>query len=198
MPIAASPQPPAPQALAPRPLAHRWFFALKPDDIMAHRTHAFAAEQLGEAGLLPPAHHHITLALTPDFPEEPADLIAALLRAGDHVTAAPFPLHLDQLSGSTRTVALRPSRAAPPLRTLQAAIVAAMAEQSIAMRPDWRFNPHETLCYRKGAPFQRPIKGFHWPVTSFALVHSLIGLHRHETIGHWPLHAPEDPQGRLF
>jgi len=193
-----APSPATPPPSARPPLAHRWFFALKPDDVMAHRTHAFAAEQLGETGLLPPAHHHITLALTPDFPDEPADLIAALLRAGDAVAAAPFTLHLDRLSGSARTVALRPSRAVPPLRALQAAIAAAMAAQGIAMRPDWRFSPHETLCYRKGAPFQRPVAGFHWSVTGFVLVHSVIGRHRHETIGQWPLHAAEPAQGCLF
>lgn len=184
---------------APRPLTHRWFFALKPDDRLANRTYAFAVAQLGsEARLLPAAHHHITLALTPDCAEEAPGFIAALLRAGDAVAAAPFTLHLDRLSGGARTVALCPSRVVPPLHALQAAIAAAMAAQGVAMRPDWRFSPHETLGYRKGAPFQRLVEGFDWPVTSFALVHSFIGQRRHETIGQWPLRAPASAQGSLF
>lgn len=183
---------------APRPLAHRWFFALKPDDRLANRTYAFAVAQLGEARLLPAAHHHITLALTPDYTEEAPDLIAALLRAGDAVAAAPFTLHLDQLNGSGRTVALRPSHVVPPLLALQAAIAAAMAGQGVAMRADWHFSPHETLCYRKGAPFQRLVEGFHWPVTSFALVHSFIGQRRHETIGQWPLRPATPAQASQF
>ncbi len=31
-------------APAPRLLAHRWFFALKPDEVTARRTHVFAEE----------------------------------------------------------------------------------------------------------------------------------------------------------
>lgn len=187
-----------PVATAPRLLAHRWFFALKPDDITARRTHAFAEQQLGEHGLLAPDRHHVTLALTEDFDREPHGLVDALMRAGATVIAAPFALHLDRLSGSTRTVALRPTHVVRPLRDLQKGIAAAMAGQGIAMRPDWSFSPHETLCYRKGEPFQQPIEGFHWAVTSFVLVHSFVGLSQHETIGCWPLHAPDDPQGRLF
>ena len=181
-----------------RPLAHRWFFALKPDEITARRTHAFAERELGEGGLLPPERHHVTLALTTDFERAPPGLVAALLRAGDAVTAAPFDLLLDQLSGSARTVALRPSHAVPPLRDLQRRIVAAMAAQGVVLRPDWAFNPHETLCYRKGTPFQRPVEGFRWAVSAFVLVHSFVGLSRHETLRQWPLRPPEDPQGRLL
>jgi len=179
-------------------LAHRWFFALKPDDITARRTHAFAEEALGSRGLLPPERHHVTLALTPAVEREPPGLVAALLRAGDAVAAAPFDLLLDQLSGSARTVALRPAHAVPPLRDLQRRIVAAMAAQGLALRPDWSFSPHETLCYRKGAPFQRPVEGFRWAVESFMLVHSFVGLSRHETVRQWPLRVPQDPQGRLL
>ena len=182
----------------PQPLAHRWFFALKPDAITARRTHAFAEQVLGERGLLPPEHHHVTLALTADFEREPPGLVAALLRAGDAVTAAPFDLLLDQLSGRARTVALRPAHAVPPLRDLQRRIVAAMTAQGITLRPDWSFSPHETLCYRKGAPFQRPVEGFRWAVDTFALVHSFVGRSRHETLRQWPLRPAEDPQGRLL
>lgn len=187
-----------PPAVSPRPLAHRWFFALKPDDITARRIHAFAERELGEGGLLPPERHHVTLALTTDFEHEPPELVAALMRAGDSVSAAPFDLLLDQLSGSARTVALRPSHAVPTLRTLQQRIVAGMAAQGVVLRPDWTFSPHQTLCYRKGPSFQRPVEGFHWAVSAFALVHSLIGLSRHETLREWPLRPAEDPQGRLL
>lgn len=187
-----------PFAATSQPLAHRWFFALKPDDITARRTHAFAERELGTHGLLPPERYHVTLALTADFEREPPGLVAALLRAGDAVTAAPFDLPLDQLGGSARTVALRPAHAVPPLRDLQRRIVAAMTAQGLTLRPDWSFNPHETLCYRKEAPFQRPVEGFRWAVGAFVLVHSFVGLSRHETLRQWPLRPPEDPQGRLL
>src|SRR5690606_25023346 len=124
-------------------IAHRFFFALKPDEETARRTHAFAEQTLGAKGLLVPAHHHVTLALTEDFAEEPPALVARLRHGGGLVAAAPFTLRLDRLVGSTRTVALRPGHAVRPLRNLQKAIAAAMAAQGIAMRRDWTFNPHE-------------------------------------------------------
>lgn len=181
------------------PVAHRYFFALKPDPATARATHVFAETEIGAKGLLEPERHHVTLALTADMADEPPALVQALLRAGEAVGAAPFGLRLDRLVGGYGTVSLRPSRVVPALRRLQAAIATAMAEQRIAMREGWAFSPHETLAYRAAAQsFTRSIEGFHWNVTHFVLVHSMVGLHRHETIGRWPLVAPVDPQGRLF
>jgi 2'-5' RNA ligase len=185
-------------APAPQLLAHRWFFALKPDDITARRTHVFAEEELGAKGLLRPDHHHVTLALTQDFADLPDGLVDMLLRAGDAVMAAPFNLLLDRLVGSNKSVALRSTGAIRLLRALQASIATAMTRHGIALRPGWTFSPHETLCYRKGKPFIQPVTGFRWTVSEFVLVHSFIGLSRHETIGRWPLRPPDDPQGTLF
>lgn len=185
-------------ALAPQFLVHRWFFALKPDEVTARRTHAFAEEELGEKGLLKPAHHHVTLALTDDYADIPDGLVNMLLSAGEAVAAEPFDLVLEQLVGSEKSVALRPKGVVRPLKTLQARIATAMKRQGIAMRETWSFSPHETLGYRKGTPFTRPVAGFRWSVTQFMLVHSLVGLHRHETIGCWPLIATDDPQGLLL
>lgn len=185
-------------APAPRLLAHRWFFALKPDEVTARRTRAFAEEQLGEKGLLRPEHHHVTLALTEDFESEPAGLVDALLRAGADVAAAPFELILDKLVGSHRSVALRPRHALPSLRDLQKEIAGAMTWHGAAIREDWAFSPHQTLCYRPGTPFDRPVTPFRWTVEEFVLVHSFVGLSRHETIGRWALRPVEDPQGTLL
>jgi len=185
-------------APAPELLAHRWFFALKPDDITARQTHVFAEEELGAKGLLRWDHHHVTLGLTEDFPDVPSELTDALLLAGDAVMATPFNLILDRLVGTNKSVALRPTGLVRPLRALQASIATAMAQQGIAPRPGWTFSPHETLCYRKGTPFIQPVTGFRWAVSEFVLVHSFIGLSRHQTIGRWPLHPPDDPQGTLF
>lgn len=175
----------------PRAEAHRFFFALKPDVDMAARTLDFARAALDAAqdgrGLLNAAHHHVTLALIADQAAPDPALIASLRRAGDRVQAAPFALHLDRLVTTHHTVSLRPSAPVPALIALQSAISAAMAEEGVPMRPDWQFDPHETLAYRKSDPGERIVAGFHWPVTTFMLVHSHVGLHRHETIGTWLL-----------
>lgn len=47
-------------SIAAKPLlAHRFFFALRPDEVTARRTRAFAEQQFGEKGLLRPEHLHI-------------------------------------------------------------------------------------------------------------------------------------------
>lgn len=178
---------------------HRYFFALKPDAETANRTARFAEAQLGVQGLLAPGRLHVTLALTADRPTADDPLVAALKRAGDAVRAAPFDLVLDQLSIGSSTAALRPARKVPPLHALQAAIDQAMQHEGITMRPGWRFSPHETLRYRRSTSTgTQAVAGFRWQVTDFVLVHSLIGLTRHETIGRWPLRPAPDPQGRLL
>jgi 2'-5' RNA ligase len=53
----------------------------------------------------------------------------------------------------------------------------------------WTFNPHQTLAYRKGEPFQCDLESIHWEVDEFVLVHSHVGLGRHDTIAQWPLRA---------
>jgi len=176
---------------APGAEAHRFFFALKPDADMAAHTLDFARAVLDAAqdgrGLLNAAHHHVTLALTADQATPDPALIAALRRAGDRVQAVPFALHLDRLVATNHSVSLRPSVPVPALTALQSAISAAMAQEGVPMRADWHFDPHETLAYRKSVPGERIVAGFHWPVRAFMLVHSHVGLHRHETIGAWPL-----------
>ncbi len=184
---------------APALQAHRYFFALLPNRETAHRIHAFAADRLGEAGQLAPERLHVTLALTPDFPTAQPALVAALARAGARVAAAaPFALRLDRLSIGTRTAALRPARAVPPLRALQAGIVREMVHEGVRMRASWAFNPHLTLRYRAAQPSQCAVADFGWTVEEFVLLESLVGLSRHLPRGRWPLRPAPDPQGTLF
>ncbi len=185
-------------ALMQHAVVHRFFFALMPDQITARRTHVFAERELGSKGLLEPERHHVTLWVSEDFPFTPGALIDALSRAGDAVRAGPFDFTLDRLSGGTGTVALRPSRVVRPLRDLQNRIAAAVAEQGAADRPGWSFSPHQTLTYRKGTPFSRPVPGFQWSVSEFVLIHSHVGLHRHDVIGRWTLRPPMEAQGQLL
>jgi 2'-5' RNA ligase len=138
------------------------------------------------------------LAITADFAVPQPVLVDAMLRAGASVRAGPFDLVLDRLSASPDSIALRPARVVPDLRALGTAIVRAMTGEGIALRPGWRFNPHMTLCYRKGRPFARAVQNAGWPVTEFVLVHSLVGATRHEIPGRWPLEPLPEAQLSLF
>lgn len=189
-----------PPALFDPPVSHRFFFALKPDPVTARQTHAFAEAELGAKGLLEPDRLHVTLAITADMPTVPSGLIDALQRAGAAVRAESFDVLLDHLSGGGSTVALRPARVIRSLQALQAQIAAAMTQERIAVREGWRFSPHLTLCYRKGAgPIDKAVTGFRWQATDFVLIHSFVGWHRHDILARWQLcGAEEDVQPRLL
>lgn len=177
------------------PMAHRYFFALLPDEVTARRIHAFAENEFGAKGLVRTDRLHVTLAITADLDTSYPVLVAALRRAGDAVSAAPFDVAFGQLSGGRRTIALRPAHNVPPMRALQSAIAHAMAAQGVPMRADWAFNPHVTLAYRDGEPIRRTVDGFAWSVREFVLIESLVGLTRHQLLGRWAL---SDAQPSLF
>jgi len=174
----------------------RFFFAVRPDGETAHAIDAFAERELPGLRRLKPAHQHVTLAITGDFREYPGELVQRLLEAGAEVRAGPFELRLTRLSGSRRSVALCPEGRVAPLTVLQQEIADAMARHGVPMREGWTFNPHQTLGYRKGEPFSRRVEGFTWIARDFVLVHSLVGLSRHEVIGCWPLMG--EAQSALF
>jgi 2'-5' RNA ligase len=176
-------------------LAHRFFFALRPDEVTARRTRAFAEQLFGEKGLLRSEHLHITLAITEDFDQPFGAVIERLLQAGASVAAPPFEVVLDRLSASSRSIALRPEHVMPPLRTLQKRITEAMDRERVEMRAGWAFSPHQTLVYRSGTPFSRPVELFRWPAREFLLIHSFVGQTKHEILGRWQL---EDRQYRLL
>lgn len=175
-------------------LAHRYFFAALPDPVSASRIHAWAERTLGPEGMLDAKRLHVTLAITPDFsaprPVEP------LLRAGERVAACAFDLVLDRLSIGTRSIALRPGHSQRAAIELHGAIADAMAIEGVEMRDDWRFNPHMTLAYRQSLPATRPVTDRGWGAGEFVLIHSLVGLTRHEVLGRWPLRP--DPQLSFF
>lgn len=173
---------------APSPsVQYRLFFALKPSLLVARQTDHFAAALARDARRVRLEHQHVTLALTDDRTDYPYALVKALLRTASAVRADPFDLPLDRLSVGTRSVALAPSHSIPPLRTLQQAVATAMTRAGAALRPDWRFSPHQTLFYTKQAPEQRPVAGFCWRVEDFVLVCSHVGRTRHDILGRWPL-----------
>ena len=179
-------------------LAHRYFFAAVPDPVSAARIHAWAERKLGPEGMLAAERLHVTLAITDDFGSPQPRLVEKLMQVGEQAKAAPFELLLDRLSIGGRSIALRPGHTQPPLRELQGQIAQAMADAGAAMRHGWRFSPHVTLGYRDSLPSTRPVADLGWTVSEFALIHSLVGVTRHELLGRWSLDPRPDPQFSLF
>ncbi|MDB5708450.1 MAG: 2,5 ligase [Sphingomonas bacterium] len=139
---------------------------------------------------------HVTMGLIPDFPEDPVAPAAKVRGISDEITADPFEMIVDRLSGNGGTLALRPSRRIEGLFALRGQIVDVARRAGVALRQS--FNPHITLAYRDGVPFTRTIEGFGWWVDELVLIHSLVGLTEHRILGRWPLRGRDDPQLSLF
>jgi 2'-5' RNA ligase len=169
---------------------HRLFYALRPPTpqrlaMGAHRD-AIAEGQ----GHVSNDRIHLTLGITNDFEELPEEIAHAMIAFADSVTGPPFAISLDRLSGSLTSVALRPSRRVRELSNLHRQLDRGMMRHGIR-RHAWEFNPHATLLYRKGSPFQRPVTPISWKATDFVLIHSIVGANRHIELGSWPLEAAQ-------
>lgn len=167
-------------------VCHRFFFAHVPPArpcalIGVHRD---AIE--GAHGHVTNDRIHVTLAITDDYEQYPAQLERELLAIGEEVAADPFGMSLDRLSGSARSVALRPSRRIGGLTDLHRQLDRGMSRRRLRRR-DWTFSPHATLAYREGRPFQQPVTPVEWDATDFVLIHSAVGATRHTELARWPL-----------
>jgi RNA 2',3'-cyclic 3'-phosphodiesterase len=166
-------------------LRHRFFFALQPPPGSASDIEHLSS-MLGRGRRVRVEHFHITLAITGDYEEPSAQIADKMVRMPKDLLLAPFGLVLDQLAGSGRSLALRlsdkPSRLALLQRQLERALV-----RTGMRRPGWRFSPHLTLLYRHGLGFSHSIEPIVWRATELVLVHSHVGLTRHDILGRWPL-----------
>lgn len=168
--------------------AHRLFFAVLPPPDVA----AIIGEQRSAFGVTRSAvadHRlHMTLAISNDHADAlPDGLTGAALGAGEALAAERFRIVLDQAVGGAGSIALRPSEPLPGLLTFQRSLADALDRTDFTMRPGWRFSPHVTLGYRKGARFTEHILPISWQVADFALIHSHVGLTRHDILARWAL-----------
>lgn len=167
-------------------VAHRLFFAFR---IAAGVRDVVAGcrDGLGPAkSIVSDDRLHMTLALTNDYPQLPATAVERMLSIGSDLAESPIPLCLDRLSGGRGSVALRPARRIKPLTELTGTLARRMTAAGL-LRSMWRCHPHVTLLYRKGQAFTRTVDPICWTATDIALIHSIVGAHRHIELGRWPL-----------
>jgi RNA 2',3'-cyclic 3'-phosphodiesterase len=177
------------------PRRHRFFFALIPPITLARRI-ANAAHWFETEGTPVRADRlHVTLFITEDRFDAPAEFIATLRAVGASVAAAPVPMALDYVSGGQQSIALRAQHKNAVLDTLYRQITERCTGAGIASMPGRVFSPHMTLGYRNGLPFGERITPLEWVADELVLIHSHLGKTRHEPLGRWPLF---DPQLSLF
>lgn len=165
---------------------HRYFFALQPPESVIRRATILRDAFAENGGIVRSERLHLTLGITEDHRDRPAQVVDRLLTIGDAVEAEPFPVSLDRLSGNGDTIALRASRVPPGLSALQQQLDRQLRYWNIR-RPAWSFNPHMTLVYRPHQEFIRPVEPLAWEATELVLVHSLVGRGRNDELGRWPL-----------
>ncbi len=135
----------------------------------------------------------MTLALTPDFLDMPQSAIEAFHDAGSSIMAEPFRLIFDRAVASKNLLILLASEKLPHVDHFQQQLVRAMMSAGLPLRRKVRFNPHITLSYQPGAPFERAIESYSWLVEDFVLIHSHVGLTRHDQVGRWKLRSRTVP-----
>lgn len=165
---------------------HRLFFALKPSQIEANLTGLIRDAATSELDPVINGRLHLTLGITADYAAYPQDVAQRMTTIGEHLAGDPFPLSLDRLSGSERSIALRPNKRPPALSAIQKQIDDQLRYWNL-MRTGWSFSPHVTLGYRTGLSFLRPITPFAWEVQDVVLIHSVVGATRHIELARWPL-----------
>ncbi|MDO6415969.1 2'-5' RNA ligase family protein [Sphingomonas sp. BIUV-7] len=163
---------------------HRLFIALRPP---AHALRRIASVEAGMtfSPRVADDRRHLTLFVSEDFENEPVDLIQAITAELDRVRIDAFDIALHRFGHlGTSLVSAR----AKPVRHFHAQIAQKLALAGIASRKDWAFNPHVTLGYGE-APERsgRVIAPIAWRADEFVLIHSLLRLTMHRTIGSWPL-----------
>ncbi|MFD2430346.1 2'-5' RNA ligase [Sphingobium scionense] len=83
---------------------YRLIVALKPPTRVTRQIDHFAETLAPDADRILPAHQHITLGITDDWPDYPYGLVKAMHRSFTGILADPFDLSLDQLSEGGRSV----------------------------------------------------------------------------------------------
>lgn len=136
---------------------------------------------------------HLTLNILDDWPVRPDHLVEAMIGVGDGIAAAPFRVVFDQLSGSERSVVLRPSERIDALHDFQQMLAGRLARAGIEARMGVRFSPHLSIVHRGRRNFLVPAIPVSWLVEEFVLIESLVGWTEHRVHGRWPLASAVTP-----
>ena len=167
---------------------HRLFFALLPPAEVIAAIGEHRASVGLTRGFISDDRLHMTLAITDDHDTgPPPPLTTAALAAGAAVRSAPIHVLLDEAVGGAGTIVLRSHEKLDHLFALQRRLASSLSAAGVPMRRGWRFNPHVTIGYRRGAPFAAPILPISWRAQDLVLIHSHVGLTRHDILARWPL-----------
>lgn len=165
----------------------RLFLGLKPPPAIVEEL-ADLRDLFGANGTVVRNEHlHLTLFLFEDRIGIAPEFLPALTATLDGFRSGRFRILLDQLS-IKRNIVVRPSGPLPPLLAFQRELAELTARAGFPKMHDQPFSPHVSLCRGCQAMELRPsVLPMSWIVEEFALIHSFVGLTRHETLASWAL-----------
>jgi RNA 2',3'-cyclic 3'-phosphodiesterase len=171
---------------------HRLFYALVPPEQQV--TTIDRLDRLfGHLGSpVRPDRRHITLAITADYRDFPAELASRLVDVGDSCPLFPLSVALDLLVGTETSVSLRPTRK-DALVELHRLLAEKALDRGIPMREGWWFYPHMTLRYWSGRRFKKGVEPIVWNADELVLVHSVVGRTEHHVLRRWSLDGGVSP-----
>jgi len=170
---------------------HRFFLAVKPDAAAIEQANEVTLRLMRENGLvgtpLKPKNLHISLPMVwegAEFPNDIAETVSARVQA---VRMPPFEIILDMAMSFRQpkryVLVLGTTRSIANLYGLNRQLVTASGSKARGSS----FNPHMTLLYADRPVEKQPVEPVRWMAGEFVLIHSYVGLGRHETVGRWPL-----------
>jgi RNA 2',3'-cyclic 3'-phosphodiesterase len=180
----------------PPPPTDRLFFAVFPDAEAAAQTAALAAQIRTERGIrnkaLAEDRFHITLYHLGDYPGLPEPVLEAAYAAAGTVRTEPFEVTLDRVVSfkgrpGNRPLVLTGGDGVVALRAFHAALGSSMMKTELGRRVRPQFNPHLTLLYSGHEVAEQATTPVRWMAKEFVLVHSELGLIRHNILRRWPL-----------
>ncbi len=174
----------------------RLFFALWPDEAVRAQLSAAAThlrQKLRPVGRWVGAHrYHLILHFLGDYDVLPVALAQRAMEAAATVRTSRFDLALEEAASfRNRTIPwwLGPSQPSAPLRQLWRDLRDALVAHSVPYDTKLRLAPHVTVL-RDATQFLAvtPVPPVKWPIDSFALIHSHLGVDsQYRVLGTWPL-----------
>jgi len=176
---------------AAEPPKHRAFLALKPDGSATEQAGEIVLGLMRENGLtgnpLKPKNLHISLPLVWEGANFPTALAKSMSMRVQAVRMPPFEIVLDMAmcfrQRERYVLVLGTTRSVANIYELNRQLVMAIGSK---MRGG-SFNPHMTLLYANRPVEKQPVEPLRWTAREFVLIHSFIGLGRHEIVARWPL-----------
>ena len=167
----------------------RYFFAiLPPREVVAKIIDLEKRLWLPGRRILP-EHLHLTLLLSPDFPDREPRLATRYIDALEGLPLSACLVRLNQLSGRDGWAGLRSDVPLLDVVALRDMIAGRLRQHGLPTRPSHSFTPHVTLAHRSSFAGRQNVPELSWLANELVLIESSIGQTRHRVLRRWTLGA---------